>query len=124
MEILVIDDEMVMRSLITIALQRQGYIVFNVDSPDEAIELLSVSIPDLIILDIMMPGMNGFDLCRYIRLQAPEVPIVVFSALDDAAAIENAYNAGASNYLHKLQLPNELVSVVTGILKPESPIFN
>jgi DNA-binding response OmpR family regulator len=124
MEILVIDDEMVMRSLITIALQRKGYTVFNVDNPLEAIKLLTSSIPDLIILDIMMPGMNGIDLCRHIRTQAADVPIVVFSALDDAQSIENAYNAGANNYLHKLQLPGELVSVVTGILKPQSPVPN
>jgi len=122
MEILVIDDEMVMRSLITIALQRKGYTVFNVDNPYEAIRYLKESMPDLIVLDVMMPGMDGIKLCRHIRAQASEVPIIVFSAVDDKRSIESAYDAGANIYLHKLQLTDELVDVVNDMLETQTPL--
>jgi DNA-binding response OmpR family regulator len=124
MEILVIDDEMVMRSLITIALQRESYAVFSVDNPYEAMRHLRVSIPDLIVLDVMMPGMDGIKLCQHIRALAPDVPIVVFSALGDKNSIESAYRAGANIYLHKLQLTDELVAVVSDIFEAQTPLAN
>ena len=99
-QILIVDDEMVMRSLITIAMQRSGYTVINADNSFQALDYLNSTTPDLIILDIMMPGMNGIDLCRRIRAlpDTTTTPIIVFSALGDEDTIHHALDAGADGY--------------------------
>ncbi len=121
-QILIVDDEMVMRSLITIAMQRSGYTVINADNSFQALDYLNSTTPDLIILDIMMPGMNGIDLCRRIRAlpDTTTTPIIVFSALGDEDTIHHALDAGADGYLHKLNLFGELVSLVNHTLANES----
>jgi two-component system response regulator MtrA len=117
MDILVIDDEMVMRSLVTIAMQRSGYNVVNIEDPLQALDYLKTSVPDCIILDIMMPGIDGLDLCRRIRRYTATIPIVIFSALGDENSIQNAYKAGANAFMHKLRLPHELAAVVEQTLQ-------
>ena len=113
-KILIVDDEMVMRSLIAIAMQRSGYSVMDADNSFQALDCLDSTTPDLIILDIMMPGMNGIDLCRRIRSRpgTTNTPIIVFSALGDDKTINTALDAGADEYLHKLSLFGELVAMV------------
>lgn len=117
-KILVIDDEMVMRSLIAINMRRSGYNVVDTDNFSQALDYLDSATPDLIILDIMMPGMNGVDLCRRIRSRpnTMDTPIIVFSARGDEATIKNAYAAGANRYLHKLNLWGELMTMVQDTL--------
>jgi two-component system phosphate regulon response regulator PhoB len=117
-KVLIIDDEMVMRSLIAINMRRSGYNVVDTDNFAQALDYLDSTTPDLIILDIMMPGMNGVDLCRRIRLRSntKETPIIVFSALGDETTIKNALAAGANRYLHKLNLWDELVLMVQDTL--------
>jgi DNA-binding response OmpR family regulator len=121
-KVLVIDDEMVMRSLIAINMRRSGYTVTDTDNFSQALDYLDSTTPDLIILDIMMPGMNGIDLCRRIRSRpnTMETPIIVFSALGDETTIRNALAAGANRYLHKLNLWEELVSMVNDTLSNAS----
>ncbi len=122
-KVLVIDDEMVMRSLIAINMRRSGYTVTDTDNFAQALDYLDSITPDLIILDIMMPGMNGVDLCRRIRSRANtmETPIIVFSALGDETTIKNALAAGANRYLHKLNLWGELMSMVQDTLS-DAPV--
>ena len=117
-QILVVDDEMVMRSLVTIALQRKGYSVTQMDNPFKALSSIDQEVPDLIILDLMMPGMNGIEFCRRIREQSAtaNVPIIIFSARDNDWQIKEALNAGATVYLHKLQSSSDLVEMVNGLL--------
>jgi two-component system phosphate regulon response regulator PhoB len=113
-KVLVIDDEMVMRSLIAITMQRNGYTVVNADNSSQALDYLDSSTPDLIILDILMPGMNGLELCRRIRSRpaTTDTPIIVFSALGDETTIKTALAAGANRYLHKLNLFGDLMALV------------
>jgi DNA-binding response OmpR family regulator len=117
-QILVVDDEMVMRSLIAIAMQRNGYNVTQMDNPFKALTHLDRDVPDLIILDLMMPGMNGIELCRRIREHSATagVPVVIFSARDDEHQIQEAMNAGATAYAHKLQPACDLVEIVNSLL--------
>jgi DNA-binding response OmpR family regulator len=117
-KILVVDDEKVMRSLVTIAMQRNGYTVIDAGSSSQALEYLNRTTPDLIILDVLMPGMNGIELCRRIRSRAATMntPIIMFSALGDNDAISDALAAGADRYLHKLNLFGDLVATVESTL--------
>lgn len=117
-KVLVIDDEMVMRSLIAINMRRSGYTVVDTDNYAQALDYLDSTTPDLIILDIMMPGMNGVELCRRIRSRpnTTETPIIVFSALGDETTIKNAFAAGANRYLHKMNLWGELMTMVQDTL--------
>ena len=112
--IMVVDDEMVMRSLVTIAMQRGGYSVIEMDNPYRALDYLERSTPDLIILDMMMPGMSGVELCRRIRERAATAmtPIIMFSARDDKRHISEALAAGATNYMYKLKPSRELLEMV------------
>lgn len=117
-QILVVDDEMVMRSLVAIAMQRNGYSVTEMDHPYKALAYLDRETPDLIIVDLMMPGINGIELCRRIRAHAAAagVPIIVFSARDDERHINEALNAGADSYLYKLRPAHELVEMAQAML--------
>lgn len=112
--ILVIDDEMVMRSLVSIAMQRNGYTVVEAENPYKALAYLEKDTPDLIIMDMMMPGMSGVELCRRIRERAATAmtPIIVFSAKDEKRQIREALAAGATRYLYKLRPSNELIELV------------
>ena len=117
-QILVVDDEMVMRSLVAIAMQRNGYNVTQMDNPYKALSHLDQDIPDLIVLDLMMPGMSGIELCRHIRDRSGmvDIPIVIFSARDDQWQVKEAIKAGATAYIHKLQPSCDLVDTVNNLL--------
>ncbi|MBZ0304004.1 MAG: response regulator, partial [Anaerolineae bacterium] len=95
-----------------------GFTVVDTENSFEALDYLDSATPDLIILDIMMPGMNGIDLCRRIRSRptTSETPIIIFSALGDEKTINSALAAGADRYLHKLNLFGDLVSTVESTL--------
>lgn len=117
-KVLIVDDEMVMRSLITIAMQRIGCVVIDFDNPNMALDFLDTTTPDLIILDILMPGINGLELCRRIRARPAthKTPIIIFSALGDENTIKQAAAVGADRFLHKLRLFSELTMLVQDML--------
>lgn len=117
-KVLVVDDEMVMRSLVTIAIQRNGFVVADADNSAQALSYLDKTTPDVIVLDIMMPGMNGIDLCRRIRKRpdTKNTPIIVFSALGDDSTIASAYAAGANRYVHKLNRFGDLINQIQDTL--------
>lgn len=117
-KILVVDDEIGARTLIGIMLDRGGFEVLKASDAHEALTVLDQEQPDLIILDIMMPGMNGFDLCRKIRDKPHynELPILILSARGDAESVMRGMDAGASDYLPKPILHHDLVSKVRRLL--------
>jgi DNA-binding response OmpR family regulator len=117
--ILVVDDELGARTLIGIMLDRGGFEVWKAHDAIEALKIIEQGIPDLIILDIMMPGMDGFELCRRIR-QRPEdaeLPILLLSTRSDYDSVVKGMEAGASDYLPKPILHHDLVSKVKQMLK-------
>jgi diguanylate cyclase (GGDEF)-like protein/PAS domain S-box-containing protein len=101
--ILVVDDDEGMRGLLREALTRFGFTVLATDDGVQALSLFETANPDLVLLDVMMPGMNGFDVCSTLRqLRGGEhVPIVMLTGMDDLSAISRSYELGATDFLTK-----------------------
>lgn len=120
-QILVVDDEIGALTLIGIMLERGGFSVLKAKDANTALAVLDQSTPDLIILDVMMPGMNGIELCRVIRERndTHEVPVLILSARGDAESIMRGIEAGANDYLPKPILHHDLVAKVRLMLGDE-----
>jgi DNA-binding response OmpR family regulator len=114
--ILVIDDDEVFRSILRQALERSGFEVSEAASGREAQSRWKAAAPDLILLDIMMPDVDGVTLCREIRAQESlqDVPVVMLSALGDAQTVNDALLFGATDYLVK---PADITAIVEKIEK-------
>lgn len=116
--ILVVDDEIGALTLIGIMLERGGFNVLKAKDADSALAVLDQSTPDLIILDVMMPGMDGIQLCRVIRERndTHQTPILILSARGDADSVMRGMEAGANDYLPKPILHHDLVAKVRSML--------
>jgi DNA-binding response OmpR family regulator len=116
--ILVVDDEIGALTLIGIMLERGGFEVLKAKDADQALAVLELDTPDLIILDVMMPGMDGIELCRLLRQRADtaSLPVLILSARGDAKSVMSGMDAGASDYLPKPILHHDLVSKVRRML--------
>ena len=100
MRILIIDDDTGMTDLLTILLTPASTEVLIANTAQEGMRKILASHPDVVILDLMLPEINGFDLCRQIR-EVSSVPLLVLSALDSPAVIAQALDSGADEFLTK-----------------------
>jgi two-component system response regulator MtrA len=116
--ILIVDDEIGALTLIGIMLERGGFNVLKARDAKTALSILDEHNPDLIILDVMMPGMDGIELCHVIRGRDDTVktPVLILSARGDAESIIRGIEAGANDYLPKPILHHDLVSKVRSML--------
>jgi pilus assembly protein CpaE len=117
-KILIIDDDTETLRLIGIMLQRQGYQTITATNGDDGVALAKAELPDLIILDIMMPEVNGYTVARHLRAEpaTADTPILMFTAksqIDDKVA---GFEAGANDYLTKPVHPVELVAHIKSLL--------
>jgi len=112
--ILIVDDEEANLQLIGKILQNLDVDITLASSGKEALQLLESLVPDLIILDIIMPSMSGFDVCRKIKSRKPtsEVPIIFLSAKVDSEDIIKGFDIGARDYITKPFIKEELVARV------------
>lgn len=118
-KLLVVDDHPETRSIIVRVLQQEGYQVVSAANGAEGLKLADVEKPDLIMLDFMMPIMDGRETCERLR-QRPEmakVPIIMFTAVDDPQQKLSVFDAGADDYLNKPTEPAELVERVKTMLE-------
>ncbi len=101
--LLVVDDDSVTRTTLARVLSKAGYEVREAEDGLEAVELCDQQHPDLVLLDVMMPGLDGFETCRRLRQSADyqRLPIVMMTALDDADAVDQAFHAGATDFITK-----------------------
>ncbi|NOU90110.1 response regulator [Paenibacillus sp. LMG 31460] len=114
--VLVVDDETNIIDVCTVYLQREGYQVISAVSGDEAIRLWRLHNPHLIVLDLMMPGKNGWQVCEEIRNEQ-DVPIIMLTALGDEMDRLMGLTMGADDYLTKPFSPRELVLRAKAILR-------
>jgi two-component system, OmpR family, KDP operon response regulator KdpE len=114
--VLVVDDEMQITRVLRTALSAQGYDVRTANEPEEALRLVQDWMPDLIITDLMMPGMTGIELSRAIRTKS-DVPILVLSVRDQERTKIEALDAGADDYVTKPFSTQELLARVRAHLR-------
>lgn len=98
--VLIIDDDPAMTELLDIVLKPRGFDVTTCNTGEEGVELTRQIRPDVIVLDLMMPGMDGWKVCAAIRAFS-NVPILILSALDGPGMVASALDAGADDYLVK-----------------------
>jgi putative two-component system response regulator len=101
--VLIVDDEYAGRQTLESVLEGEGYDLEMAENGLEAIEKAKIFTPDVILLDVMMPGMTGFEVCERIRSdpQVAEIPIIVLTALDDRESMLTALKSGADDFISK-----------------------
>ncbi|HEC85799.1 MAG: diguanylate cyclase [Candidatus Parabeggiatoa sp. nov. 1] len=101
--ILIVDDELVSRYTVEVLLATEGYTLMFAENGKEALEKAAELIPDLMLLDVMMPGMDGFEVCQHLRAnpRLAELPIVMVTALDDRDSRLRGIEAGADDFMSK-----------------------
>ena len=102
-KVLLVDDDEVNLLLTSIALRERGFAVTEAMRGEEAIEKIGVWLPDVIVLDAIMPGLDGFETCRRLRAIPgfESLPVLMLTGLDDDASITRAYEAGATDFFVK-----------------------
>lgn len=101
--VLLVDDDEVNLLLTSIALRERGFVITEAACGERALELLRDWQPDVVVLDALMPGMDGFETCRQLRRMAAfaSLPVLMLTGLDDDASINRAYEAGATDFFVK-----------------------
>jgi CheY-like chemotaxis protein len=117
-KILIADDERDIRDLITFTLQFAGYEVVPTANGEEALRAALQEIPDLILLDVRMPRMTGYEACEQIKADARtrHIPVVFLSAKGQEVEVETGLEAGAVEYILKPFSPDQLTDKVKSIL--------
>ena len=117
MKVMLADDEENIRTLISHLLVEEGYECCMAEDGSEALALAQEQHPDLIILDIMMPKVNGFDCCTALREMGVEAPIIFLTAKGDIVDKSVGFKAGADDYLVKPFIPQELLLRIEALLR-------
>lgn len=114
--VLIIDDDRKLNEMLSSYLSRFGMTVFTADHPDSGLTLLRSHSPSLVILDLMLPGRDGFAVCRNIRAES-QVPIIMLTARGDLPDRVAGLELGADDYLAKPFEPRELVARIQTVLR-------
>ncbi len=121
--ILSVEDDERIRTSVKRALEDEGWTVDEAGSGEEAVDSFHRHVPDVVLIDIMLPGMDGFELCRTLR-RTSDVPIVMVTARNDTHDIVAGLEAGADDYLTKPFAPKELSARIRAMLRRIRPVGN
>ena len=121
--IYVVDDDSAVARLVAVNLTAVGYRVKDFDNGSQAVAQLEIDHPDLVVLDIMMPGADGLEVTRLIR-QVSQVPILILSARDETSSKLTALDLGADDYLTKPFQISELLARIRAILRRTTPVVD
>src|SRR5512139_872642 len=121
--ILIVEDEPAIREMVAMALERAGFAVVQAASAAEAERRLADGLPDLMVLDWMMPGVSGIELARRLRRDdyTKQVPIIMLTARGEEDDLVRGFDAGADDYLTKPFSPRELVARIRAVLRRAVP---
>jgi DNA-binding response OmpR family regulator len=118
--VLVVDDEPIVREVVVRYLEREGFDTLEAGDGDRARELLELGSPDLVLLDVMLPGVDGLELCRWIRSRS-ELPVIMLTARGEEADRIVGLELGADDYVTKPFSPRELTARVRTVLRRSGP---
>jgi DNA-binding response OmpR family regulator len=118
--ILVVDDEPIVREVVVRYLEREGYTTLEAGDGDEARSTIEQRGADLVVLDVMLPGIDGLELCRWIRSRS-DLPVIMLTARGEEVDRIVGLELGADDYLTKPFSPRELAARVRSVLRRTSP---
>lgn len=116
MKTLIVDDDLALSDVLSFTMRRAGFHVINAYDGKAALELWQSEAPDLIILDLNLPKLDGFSVCRWIRTRS-DVPIIILSVRDDEEDVVDGLKLGADDYLVKPFSPRELVARADAVIR-------
>jgi two-component system alkaline phosphatase synthesis response regulator PhoP len=120
--VLVVDDEADIRELVRYNLEKEGYGVVGVASGEDALTAATRKLPDLVILDLMLPGVDGLEVCRRLKSDpaTARIPVIMLTAKGGEADIVSGLELGAADYMTKPFSPRVLVARVKAVLRREA----
>jgi DNA-binding response OmpR family regulator len=118
--VLVVDDEPIVREVVVRYLEHEGYRTLEAGDGEHARILLEAERPDLVVLDVMLPGVDGLELCRWIRAKS-ELPVILLTARGEEADRIIGLELGADDYVTKPFSPRELAARVRTVLRRAAP---
>ena len=114
--ILIVEDDERIRSSMRLSLEDEGYLIDEAGSGEEALDLFAAGSEDLVLVDLMLPGMDGFECCRALR-RSSAVPIIMVTARSDTHDVVAGLEAGADDYMTKPFVPKELAARIRALLR-------
>jgi two-component system alkaline phosphatase synthesis response regulator PhoP len=117
LRVLVVDDESAIRQLLEYNLKQAGFEVHTLDSGHSVVEWVRDHKPDLVLLDVMLPGQSGFEICQEMRRQGLSTPVIMLTARDDEIERVLGLEIGADDYVTKPFSPREVVARVRAVLR-------
>jgi DNA-binding response OmpR family regulator len=122
--ILIVEDDRFLRKAAEAALRRHGFTVFTAANGEEGLRVARSELPDLVLLDLIMPGLQGFEVLKLLKQDAATsaIPVVILSNLGQDTDVKSAMEAGAVDYLIKANLAlDALVARVSALLEARTP---
>ncbi|MCC5858354.1 MAG: phosphate regulon transcriptional regulator PhoB [Ectothiorhodospiraceae bacterium] len=123
-KILIIEDEAAIREMVEMSLTAAGFQVFQAESGEEGFSLLNEHVPDLILLDWMLPGMSGIDFARRIKKDplCSDIPVIMLTARGEEEDKVRGLDSGADDFVTKPFSPRELISRIKAVLRRAAPM--
>lgn len=115
--IMIVDDDPYICELVSTVLKNEGFITFEASDGRDALRKMTDTSPDLCVIDLLMPNMDGFELCRKLRKYYGDMPILMLTAMDDISQKVKGYELGTDDYLTKPFEPAELIIRVKALLR-------
>ena len=119
-KILIADDERDFVTFLSVALKREGFDVFTAFDGLEAKEKIEEDNPDIVILDLIMPHLNGWEVLKWIKEEERKIPVIILSAKDDFDDIKNTYNLNADYYMTKPVSVRDIVKGINTVITPDT----
>ena len=110
--VVVIDDEKSVVNLLRAILEMDGYTVYEALTGQLGLGAVDEVSPDVVLLDVMMPYMDGIEVCRRLKAKRPDMPVVILTARDDRELERQCFEAGADHFMNKPLMPGQLTEVI------------